>query len=226
MRLYDIFASIALGLLPGLGIAQTFSAVPGPLLVQEVAFNQANECYIHLNNPSGAPLQLRWRRLEMNLPHDWNVDLCDYGLCYAGIPSNGTMNPIQDTVEAYLKLIVQPNNSAGTGWLWFRAYELGNDSNFVDVYFSLHTPGTSGVTAPDIAVDVRVFPNPASDAFFLENKMEYQTPAPARILNAMGIVLWEQTIAAEQTVRVEAAGWARGVYFVEIAGEVKRLFLH
>lgn len=226
MKFYNTLAGLAIALLPGLGFAQTFQAVPGPLLVQEVAFNQANECYIHLQNPSGNPLLLRWRRLEMNLPHDWNVDLCDYGLCYAGIPSNGTMNPIHDTIEAYLKLIVQPNNSAGAGWLWFRVYELGNDSNFVDVYFSLHTPGTSGLTAPEKAVDIQVFPNPASDAFFLENKMEHPGDAPVRILNALGAVLWQQSVAAGQTVRVDVSEWPRGLYFVEMAGRVKRLLLH
>ena len=143
------------------GMAQTFQAVPAPLLESEVAFNQANECIIHFDHPAGTPLQLRWRRLEMSLPNGWDADLCDYGLCYNGVPPNGTMNPITGATQAYLKLIVLPDNVPGVGWFWFRVYEMGNDSNFVDVYFSLHTPGTVGTALPVwTRTDVQIFSQP------------------------------------------------------------------
>ena len=95
------------------------------------------------------------------MPDGWDIDLCDYGLCYVGIPAGGTMNPVSGSTQAYLKLIVQPDTIAGAGWLWFQVYEVGNNSNFVDVYFSLHTPGTSGTASPGQSAGLRIFPNPA-----------------------------------------------------------------
>ncbi len=142
--------------------AQSFQPLPAPLLEKEVAFEQANECYIFFDNPSGDTLQLRWRRFDVSAPEDWVIDLCDYGLCYAGIPANGTMNPVYDTIQPYLKLIVQPGTTAGAAWLHFRVFEKDHESNYVDVFFSLHTPGTTSANEPE-KLNFSVFPNPASD---------------------------------------------------------------
>lgn len=210
---------------PCIGFAQTFQPQPGPLLVHEVAFEQATECTIFFENPSGNPLQLRWRSGEVSMPDGWDIDLCDYGLCYVGIPTGGVMNPISGSTQAYLKLIVQPDTVAGAGWLWFQVYEIGNDSNYVDVYFSLHTPGTSGTVAPSRADALRVFPNPASDMVFMRNTSDRLT-TQARILSLSGTVLWEGEIPAGQTAQVSTGDWPRGVYFAEAGRVAKKLVLH
>lgn len=209
---------------PCAGFAQSFQPQPNPLLVSEVAFEQATECTIFFDNPSGNLLQLRWRSGEVSMPEGWNVDLCDYGLCYAGVPASGTMNPIWGSTQAYLKLIVQPDTVAGAGWLWFRVSEVGNDSNYVDVYFSLHTPGTSGTAAPSQISGLHIFPNPASDAVFLENVFDPKNLA-ARIVNTSGQVLWEGEIPARHTIQVNTSGWLRGVYFVQANKAVQKVVL-
>ncbi len=204
---------------------QTFQPSPAPLLVSEVAFEQATECTIFFDNPSGAPLQLRWRSGEVSMPDGWDIDLCDYGLCYVGIPAGGTMNPVSGSTQAYLKLIVQPDTIAGAGWLWFQVYEVGNNSNFVDVYFSLHTPGTSGTASPGQSAGLRIFPNPASDVLFLENSLDTKNTT-ARMLSVTGAVMWAGEIPAEQTTQISTSDWPRGVYFVQAGGETKRVMLH
>jgi len=207
------------------GMAQTFQAVPAPLLESEVAFNQANECIIHFDHPAGTPLQLRWRRLEMSLPNGWDADLCDYGLCYNGVPPNGTMNPITGVTQAYLKLIVLPDNVPGVGWFWFRAYEMGNDSNFVDVYFSLHTPGTVGTALPVwTSTDVHISPNPAREVVFLENNTHQSIPV--RLWSAAGTMQWAGELPPRQKLPVQVGDWPRGLYFLQEPGGMKRLVLH
>lgn len=219
MNFYRTFFLLSLCFfVPKKGITQSFQPVPGPLLVSEVAFEQANECTIFFDNPSGNLLQLRWRSGEVSKPDGWDIDLCDYGLCYSGIPTGGSMNPIWGNTQAYLKLIVQPDTVAGAGWLWFRVLEVGNDSNYVDVYFSLHTPGTSSLPVPQAgAAALRIFPNPAHDALFLENVFDPKT-ARARILSAEGTVRWEGEIPTGQTATVSTSDWPRGIYFVQTVG--------
>ncbi len=205
-------------------LAQTFQPLPAPLLVREVAFEQATECTIFFDNPSGVPLQLRWRSGEVSMPDGWDIDLCDYGLCYVGIPAGGTMNPISGSTQAYLKLIVQPDTVAGAGWLWFQVYELGNDSNFVDVYFSLHTPGTTGTASPGQSAGLHVFPNPASDVLFLENIFDTKNTT-ARILSVAGAVMWEGEIPDGHTAQASTSDWPRGIYFVQVGGATKKVVL-
>lgn len=202
--------------------AQTFHPLPGPVLTQEVAFEQANECYIFFENPSGDTLQLRWRSLEVSLPQDWIADLCDYGLCYTGIPPNGTMNPVFDTIQPYLKLVVQPGTVAGSAWVWFRVFEKDNDDNFVDVYFSLFTPGTTTSSEPEMRL-LRVFPNPASTFLFVENKGD--EAATARLLNTKGTVVWEQTLPAMSQSRVDVQAQPAGLYFLQTANQTQKILI-
>jgi len=203
-------------------LAQTFQAVSNPLLQKEIQFNQANECYIYFDNPSGDSLQLHWRLIESNLPEDWDADLCDYGLCYIGIPSNGLMSTVYDTIQPYLKLIVQPGNIPGATWIWFRVYEEGNDANFVDVFYSLHTPGTlSTDTQEDSAL--RVYPNPASDYMFLENKQSMNSTSG--VFNTHGQWMWQGTIPALGQERLEVGEWPDGVYFLQSGNRIQKMVI-
>lgn len=202
--------------------AQTFSASPATTLARELAFNEANECYIYFDNPSGDTLRLKWRQLEVSMPEGWAADLCDYGLCYTGIPANGTMNLVFDTIQPYLKLIVQPHTVAGTAWFWFRVIENGNDANFVDVYFNLFTPGTVSAGSPQTSTS-RIFPNPANSILFVENKSAL--PLPARLTDSSGRVLWQKTIAPAVMENVDLLPYPSGMYFLQMPDKTERVLL-
>jgi hypothetical protein len=202
--------------------AQTFFPVQGPVLEQEVALQQADECYVFFSNPSGDTLQLRWRKLEVSMPPGWDIDLCDYGHCYTGIPNNATMNPVYDTIQPYLKLLVQPDTVEGTAWLWFRVYDLTDDDNFQDVYFSLHTQGVSSTTEAAQPA-LQVFPNPASEWLYLENKKPGLLPVA--VFNSQGALVYATALSegAGQTIPVHS--WPAGLYWLRAASEIKQLII-
>ncbi|MCC6462808.1 MAG: T9SS type A sorting domain-containing protein [Saprospiraceae bacterium] len=199
---------------------QTFVPMPGPLLQQEVEPGLANECYIFLDNPGGDSLRLRWKSVESSFPAGWTIDLCDYGACYTGIPASGTMNTVADTVQAYLKLIVQPNTSPGDAWLWFRVWEDGQATNFQDVFFSLYTPGTTGASAPGSS-SLRVFPNPATEFLHLQN--EDTQPLPAQLTDVLGRLRWSAILLPQQQVQIAVDTWPAGAYFLQTPGRTQRL---
>ena len=200
--------------------AQTFNASPGPLLQQEIQFNQANECYIYFDNPSGDSLQLHWRLVESNLPDAWDADLCDYGLCYIGIPSNGLMSTVYDTIRPYLKLILQPGDAPGATWIWFRVYEEGNQDNFVDVFFSLYTPGTLGADSP-LESTLVAYPNPASQYLFLENNQSARVIF--RVSNVQGQLVWQGSVSAFSQEKVEVGDWPDGFYFLQNGSRIQKI---
>lgn len=201
---------------------QTFFPFPDPVSAQELAFEQANECYIYFDNPSGDTLQLRWRSLEISMPEDWIADLCDYGLCYVGIPPNGTMNPVYDSIQPYLKLIVQPGTTPGSAWMWFRVFEKNNESNSVDVFFSLFTTGTTGTGEP-VEASLVVFPNPASDFLIIENKGI--TENTARLFNAAGSVVWKKNLLPSDRTRADLSACPAGMYFLHHAGATHKILI-
>lgn len=191
--------------------AQAFAPTPGPVLQQEIAFDQANECILLLENLSPAPLTLRWRRVEVNMPEDWSADLCDYGWCYNGIPGNGIMQPVGIDTMAYLKLIVQPGATAGSAWIWFRVWPDGDETHFADVYFSLHTPGTVGASSPE-PLAVRIYPNPASETLFLENSGA--EAAALRLFDAQGRLVRQATLPGASRDQWPAGELPAGRYWL------------
>ena len=201
---------------------QTFQPVLSPLLSQEVHLEQANECYIYLQNPSGDTLRLKWRQLEMSLPAGWDIDLCDYGTCYIGVPPNGSMNPVYDTVQPYLKLIVQPGTTPGMAWCWFRVQEVDNSANFLDVYFSLFTPGVTGTVAVE-EPSIQVFPNPARDFLVIDHPAA-RTVA-ARLVDVTGRTVWQADMAPQAQTRISVAGWPAGLYFLQMGKQTRRVVI-
>ncbi len=192
--------------------AQSFQATPAPVRTQEMAFQQANEVYLHFDNPSGDSLRLRWRLLEISAPPAWQFDLCDYGTCYTSFPSNGWMNYVYDTIQPYLKLIVQPGLSPGNAWLWYRVFEAQDETNFVDVYFSLFTAGITAALGP-VAPTVRIFPNPAQDFLWIDNPTEQDLPV--RCSNRVGQVIFQQLVPARSNRQFEVRDLPAGIYYLQ-----------
>jgi hypothetical protein len=203
-----VFCAFTLGIVAQTTFAQTFFPLPGALLEQEVGFSLANECYIHFDDNSADSLHLKWRLAEASIPDGWDIDLCDYGTCYTGIPSGKTMLSAPDSIQPYLKLLVQPGTIAGNAWIWFRVSEVNNEQNYQDVYFSLFTPGTTGTVEPSTS-QFRIWPNPATDWLFI------QTTQPAgtlRITDVNGKLFWENKSAFSQQILVSQ--WPTGIYYI------------
>jgi hypothetical protein len=218
MRQYFLF----LLLFPAFLSAQTFFPVGPPLLTQEVVFEQANECYIYFDNPSGDSIRLVWRRIETSIPSGWDIDLCDYGACYIGIPDNAVMNHVYDSIQPYIKLVVQPDTVPGSAWLWFRVQELDNASNFQDVYFNLHTSGTTSVLQAYTGV-ITAYPNPVADVLYLQNKSA--DPQGYFLFSSSGQLVSEGSIPAAGQSEVHVSAIPSGSYYLQTAGQTKQILI-
>lgn len=195
---------------------QTFFPVPAPLLQQEVALNLATECTIFFEKTGDDTLQLRWKKIEVSHPETWILDLCDFGLCYVGIPPGGLMNPAVGAEQPYLKLIVQPGETPGAAWLWFRVWEDGNPANAADVFFSLQTPGVTHAPEPS-RLRVRVFPNPTAGWLFLENPGAQ--PVPATLFDAAGRTVWSGPVFPGEQQALDLSAQPAGFYFLKLKDE-------
>ncbi|MEQ1744826.1 MAG: T9SS type A sorting domain-containing protein [Saprospiraceae bacterium] len=211
MRYFHL--AFSLFLLTHAAPAQTFSPNPGPLLEKAVALELATECYIFFENPGGDSLRLRWKTIAKSHPAEWTLDLCDFGLCYVGIPASGLMNFATGTERPYLKLIAQPGTVPGSAWVGFRVWEDGNPANTVEVFFSLYTPGFTSAPEADGPAEVLVYPNPTTGLFFWKNTSA--RPAFARLADATGRILWAGTTAAGGKQQLDLSAWPAGSYFLQ-----------
>jgi hypothetical protein len=100
----------------------------------------------------------------------------------------------------------------GAGWLWFRVWENGNPDNFEDVFFSLHTPGVTDVSAaPDPGISIS--PNPVST--FLNLESSFGQPTPAYLFDSNGRLLWTGTLNPGQRTHIDCTTWPTGPYFLQ-----------
>lgn len=204
-------------------MAQNFEPVGGALLVREVQPELANECYIYFDDFTEDTLHLQWQLEEVSLPEGWDIDLCDYGACYTGIPPAATMLPAPGWEQPYLKLVVQPGLISGGAWLWFRVSQAGQPDLYRDIYFSLYTPGVTAAREPETSRSVTIFPNPAKDFFIV--KQDNDTPTPARLLDVSGKTVWAGTLNATQTL-ITLPDLNAGIYFLETAKIRKTVIIH
>lgn len=217
----------ALHLLSLSGIAAQIPFAPSgnPQVEQEVDLGQANEVFLYFENLSpDDTLRLHWRLLEWSQPDGWDIDLCDFGTCYIGIPGNALMAPATGDDHPYLKLIVQPGSVPGAGWLWFRVYEEGHaNDNYADVFFSLYTPGVTAVKETG-AASVRVFPNPVRERLWVENFGDQNLPA--RLTDAAGRPVWEGVLPQQERAGISVETLPAGAYFLQTGQAMRRILVH
>lgn len=195
---------------------QSFSPLPSSVLEREVLPDAANECYLYFDDFSSDTLHLKWRLGSADMPEGWNISLCDYGTCYEGIPGGKTMLPAPDTIRPYLKLLVQPGAVSGSAWVWFRVFNVQDESDFQDVYFSLFTPGITGTAPETTSKTARFYPNPVREELHLSGGQ-----GAARIFTAHGCLMWQ---GGENESTIHVTNWPSGIYYIQ-QGNQKSLLL-
>ncbi len=195
--------------------AQTFFPLPGAVLEQEVLPNLANECYIYFeDNVNTDSLHLKWRLADATIPLGWDISLCDYGTCYTNIPPGKTMLPAYDTIQPYLKLVVLPNAVAGSAWIWFRVSRVGDDTDFQDVYFEVHTPGFVSSSTPFLEQGIKIWPNPVSDILYVHQNLDTRLNTyPTTICASTGQIMWTGKLNELSEINIKK--WSSGIYILK-----------
>jgi hypothetical protein len=218
-----LFVVSVLLLLVTKALTQSILPVPGPTIDAEVSVDLATEVYIHFENLTEDSLQLRWRHMDSSLPESWDVDLCDFGACYIGVPASAYMNWSGPDDEPYIKLIVQPGNTPGAGWYWFRIYNAVDESEFQDVYFNLTTPGFVGVNLVSAFSEVYVYPNPVTTQLTIHNGNAIAKNL--QILDMNSMPRWQGFILSNGCIQIDVTTWPAGYYFTASDGNTKLLII-
>jgi hypothetical protein len=182
----------------GLAVAQSlpFGVEPSAQMLTIIPNTGANEVWMYFPNTSSDSILLTWRRIEVNLPAGWSVDLCDYGTCVADVPAAGQMNKLAPNQSAYLKLIVQPKGVDGVATLRFRVAMTQNSALYRDVAFEVRTQAVSVGAEPQLSAQLVAYPNPVQN----ELKVNF-APVGGKLLlcDAFGRVLAQTLLHEAQT---------------------------
>lgn len=141
-----------------------FDIEPSDSVVDVFATDSITRIFqIDFPNVSGDSLALSWRWIGGGWTEGWDVNLCDLGECYTGVPADADMLAMGAEGAGFLKLIVNALEVEGQCFLHFWVWPTGNQDALVNVYFDLRNGGVSALQGPSLQPDgVRVFPVPAT----------------------------------------------------------------
>ena len=154
-------ALLAFGFTALLAHAQQFSISPTDSLVSEFPTDSLTRIFqLDFPNETADSLGLTWRWVGGGWSEGWDVNLCDFGECYTGVPSDADMMPMPPDGAAFLKLIVNSLELDGSCFLHFWVWPTGNQDAFVDVYFDLRNGGVNAIEFLEASPAPRAYPNP------------------------------------------------------------------
>ena len=156
------FTALTASCLMALGAhAQQFSISPTDSLVEEFPTDSLTRIFqLDFPNETADSLGLTWRWIGGGWTEGWDVNLCDFGECYTGVPSDADMMLMPPDGAAFLKLIVNSLELDGSCFLHFWVWPTGNQDAFVDVYFDLRNGGVNAIEYLEPLATPRAFPNP------------------------------------------------------------------
>lgn len=135
------------------------------------------QLYAKITNLTNQPISLKWTRMVVDQPLDWETQVCDNNACYVPLVSTnidaavGLNQPMVLAAGAShdIGLYVIPNGLAGKGTFQLIMAQASNPNTPIDtITFEVAVNLTTGIN--DISKgDIRVYPNPASDYFQLTN---------------------------------------------------------
>ncbi len=204
----------------------SFSVSPELVYAIKSADTQVFYNYAQFENHTNDTLQMRWVKTVLFTSNPigqggghgggWNTAVQD--------PQN-FYNPANtlDSADFYLKpetgstdkFILQlfPDGIPGELLVRFKLYPINdpNDSLIVTFDYTAFDPAT-GVNAFELNKTINVFPNPASDYFWLEN--DSKEKIKVTLLNGNGQLIRKKQLERGTSFKFDCSGMPRGWYYV------------
>ena len=205
-------------LLPASTVKAQFDISPTDSLVAEFAVDSVTRIFqIDFPNTSGDSLGLSWRWISGGWTEGWDVNLCDFGECYTGIPADADMLPMGPEGVGFLKLIVNALELEGSCFLHFWVWPTGNKDALVHVYFDLRNDAT--ITSVAEAADIRqvsLHPNPVSigQSLTIAGLQSFIPSVIMQRLNPQGALLNCPVHWVDGRAVIETRGWTSGIHFL------------
>lgn len=142
-----------------------FGIAPTDSLVSVFAVDSVTRIFqLDFPNQTGDSLALSWRWVDGGWTETWDVNLCDLGECYTGVPADADMMPMGPEGAGFLKLIVNSLETEGNCFLHFWVWPTGNQDALVNVFFDLRSDASVVSLVPTDPAQRRplLYPVPAA----------------------------------------------------------------
>ena len=185
------------------------------VLVGTVPPDELSALDFYFVNTTDKPLSLAWKPVHNGFSGEWDYSVCDYGHCYAGLPSEGgIMDSLMPGVQGFMAMNITPYATAKPSIL--KIYMYRTDSpNTGDTLTWFINPATSNVNDDSKAASfVRVYPSVVSTVLTCQSES-----SPIQLIEMFatsGSVVLRQSGNRTTSQQIDIAGLTGGMYFVSI----------
>ncbi len=162
-------------LVPTFTFAQIFTFSPSSEYEMNVDTANFTVHQVNIINETNSELALSWRIVEYDVPEEWEVVLCDNGICYDSFPNSNAFIPISNDERAFIKWTVHPHGSAKSATMKMRIFESDTPSDFEILTFTFNPILISHIAPRFPSSQPKIFPNPARDILHINTEIELGT---------------------------------------------------
>lgn len=127
-------------------------------------------------------LYLTWQKSILGYDSGWDISICDKNKCYnSDIEKNVDVIILPPGETSILDLRINPKNKSGNTKLKIELYDIRNESIVDSEIYDIQ--GQNKVASKGLHSDIKIYPNPTSDIFYLKNDKDI---SKISILNIVG----------------------------------------
>jgi hypothetical protein len=198
----------------------SYSIQPSKSMTVTAPYSSVTIFDIYQKNTSTNKIILKWERVSINLPSQWQYSMCDFGSCYPGIPVGpNTMDTVPGNGNGFLGLNIDPGTTDGTGIVKVFVYQNGFHSNgdTLTWYIKTLAAGVEELTANS---GIKIFPNPAQNN--LNINLNTTETANVYLMDALGRQILTSQVSSNASLDISTLD--KGFYTLVIQTKDKQFF--
>jgi hypothetical protein len=198
----------------------SYSVQPSKNMTVTAPYSSVTIFDIYQKNTSANKIILKWEKVSISLPSQWQYSMCDFGSCYAGIPVGpNTMDTVAGNGQGFLGLNIDPGTTDGFGVVKVYVYQNGFHSNGDTLTWYVKTLA-AGVEEITTNSSIKIFPNPVQNN--LNINLNSSETANIYLTDALGRKVL--TAQAASNSNIDVSSLEKGFYTLIIETKDKTSF--
>jgi hypothetical protein len=180
-------------------------------------------------NTSNSTKRFAWKRTIVAMTSGWQALVCDAKGCWNAQNSESSEQiDVAPNSTSILDVNIRPNHTAGSATIEVKVYEIGNEANAVTGRYLFTTTTTATRESAKSNASVRIFPNPATDFFSIQD--DYDVVERVVVYNMIGRVMKNYSTNSNNGNKYTMTDLPEGLYVIRLlnsrGGTVKTIRLN
>ena len=193
-------------------LAQNYSHSPNDTLIAYTFLDGQVTMNITQIHPTDDTLHFSWNLLEVDMPIEWEANICDNSACFTSLVSSGSTLPVLPGDNGLMLVHCTPHLIPGTATIRYTIYELNSPQQVDTLTWIIHTSTASVLDENEIKEPFILL---SENQLILKGDLSGFTKI--KVLDQLGRVLLEDELTNQENQKI--ALFQAGFVWVELRGD-------